>query len=115
MKLIKENNWQENPGYLKNILLTQDELGEGHRLQKIKIKSGDTVEMHKHKRQTEIIYFLTSGGLFLINDLELEINKGEGVIVEPGDKHKVRNNSDTDFECLVFKVDYQEGDLEWVD
>lgn len=113
MKLIKENKWEENPGYLKNILLTQDEIKEGFKLQKVKIKRGESVEVHHHNKQTEVIYFLTTGGQFLINNNEIDIKKGEGVVVEPGDNHRVVNNSDNCFMCLVFKIDYQPNDLKW--
>lgn len=91
----------------------EDELGKGSLIQEVKIKAGEKAESHYYEKQKEVFYFLTDNGYFVINGEKIDVNVGDILMVEPGDKHKTINNSDKDFIYLCFKINFVENDLIW--
>ena len=113
VKLIKqqEKNWEEKRGFSKKILVDKTTLNiKGSLVQLVKIKPGEVADEHFHKKQTEIFYFLTEEGSWIINGNKLMPKIGEIIVIEPGDRHEVRNESHKDYVYLVFKYNYEEGD-----
>lgn len=118
MKLVKSNskNWEEKRGYSKKIFLTPNDLrSTGNLIQEIKIKSGETVPDHYHKKQTEVFYFLTNNGYWIINGKKQQFESGDMLVIEPNDKHSVINETKEDYLYMVFKTNYHEDDIYWVE
>jgi quercetin dioxygenase-like cupin family protein len=118
MKVIKtqDKEWLDKKGYSKKIFLDGKDLNKpGTLVQEIKIKSGETAKEHYHKKQTEIFYFLSKNGYWIINGERLDFEIGEVLVIEPRDKHIVVNDSKDDYIYLAFKFDYDTEDLYWVD
>lgn len=116
MKIIKSNNkvWLEKEGYSKKIFLDEEDLGyKGALVQEIKIKPGETAREHFHKKQTEIFYFLTKSGYWIINGEKKEFEIGDILVIEPLDKHEVTNNTSSDYKYMAFKYNYEEKDTYW--
>ena len=116
MKIIKTNNkqWQEKKGYSKKILADENDLNyKGGLVQEIKIKPGEKAESHYHEKQTEIFYFLTKNGYWIINDQKFIFEIGDVLIIEPNDKHCVVNDTKKDYLYLAFKFNYQSEDSYW--
>lgn len=114
MKIIKseDKKWQEKQGYSKKVFLDETDLNnKGSQVQEVKIKSGEAAKEHYHKIQTEIFYFLTENGYWVINGKKMSFKKGEILVIEPMDKHEVVNNTSEDYIYLCFKIKYVEGDL----
>lgn len=116
MKKLKDTDgeWLDKRGYSKKVFLDDKALNKpGIFFQKIKIKPGDTVKNHYHKKATEIFYFLNSKGYFVVNGGKVILEKGDTLVIEPGENHEVVNNSEEDFLYLAFKFDSDDEDLYW--
>lgn len=116
MKFIKtrEKEWQDKKGYSKRIFLNEHDLKHpGALVQEIKIKPGEVVASHFHKKQTEIFYFLNTNGYFTVNGEKIVPEVGDILVMEPNDKHITTNNTGEDFLYMAFKVNYDEKDLYW--
>jgi mannose-6-phosphate isomerase-like protein (cupin superfamily) len=116
MKLVKSSGkeWLDKEGYSKKIFLDEDDLNQkGMLVQKIKIKPGDVAKSHYHKKQTEIFYFLNTVGEFIVNGEKVDLKVDDVLVIEPLDKHEVRNDSNEDFLYMAFKFNYESDDLIW--
>ena len=117
MKIIKQNSkdWEEKRGYSKKIFLTPEDLDSPTNLvQEIKIKPGEECAEHYHKKQTEVFYFLNANGYWIINGVEQRFEKGDVLVIEPHDKHKIINDTQEDYLYIAFKVNYvDDADSYW--
>lgn len=116
MKIIgsKDKEWLQKEGYSKRIILDENELNyKGSLVQQIKVRPGEAAESHYHKKQTEIFYFLTKNGYWIINGQKLIFEIGDTLVIEPNDEHFVMNNAKEDYIYLAFKLDYDPEDLYW--
>lgn len=116
MKIIRaeSKDWQDKQGYSKKIFLDENDLNyPGGLVQEIKIKPQEKAMSHYHKKQTEIFYFLTDNGYWIINGEKQIFNIGDVLVIEPFDKHTTINESDIDYTYLAFKFNYSQDDLYW--
>lgn len=116
MKIIASHtkDWSAREGYSKKIFLNAQDLGiEGALIQEIKIEPGSTAKNHYHKKQTEIFYFLTINGYWIINGERKEFEIGDVLVIEPLDQHEVVNNTAFDYVYLACKYNYEEDDSYW--
>lgn len=114
MKIIKpeEKDWTPKKGYSKKVLVDGIDLGfPGAVVQEVLIKPGETASIHYHKKQTEIFYFLTANGYWLINGDEYRFDVGDVLVIEPNDRHEVVNDTKEDYRYVCFKQNYEEGDF----
>jgi len=117
MKILKseDKQWTEKEGYSKRIFLNEKDLNyPGGLVQEIKIKPGEGAKEHYHKKQTEIFYFLTGNGYWIINGEKMSFKRGDVLAIEPFDKHITLNDTDEDYIYLAFKFNYSSDDLYWV-
>ena len=63
------------------------------------VAPGKATDEHYHMEAEEICYIVRGSGLMRIGDEKREISVGDGIIIEPGMKHKIWNTGDSD---LVF-------------
>lgn len=114
MKIIKPvgHKWEDKEGYSKKILLDRIDKDKVV-IQEVKIKPGKTAKSHYHKKQTEIFYFLNNNGYWLVNRERMEFEIGEILVIEPGDRHEVINETQNDYLYIAFKYNYDVDDLYW--
>lgn len=116
MKIVKSQNkeWLQKEGYSKKIFLDENTLNyKGGLVQEIKVKPGEVAKNHYHKKQTEIFYFLTKNGYWIINGEKFIFEIGDVLVIEPNDKHYVINDTKEDYIYLAFKFNYEQSDLYW--
>lgn len=63
------------------------------------VPAGKATDEHYHTETEEIYYILSGKGLMKIDDEQREVFQGDGIVIEPGIKHKIWNTSGVD---LVF-------------
>lgn len=85
----------------------------GGLVQEIKIKAGEIAKMHHHEKQTEIFYFLTENGYWIINGEKKTFKIGDVLVIKPFDKHEVINDTKKDYFYLTIKYDYDSDDFYW--
>ena len=67
----------------------------------IRIPAGVAVRTHYHK-VIEEIYFVTGGsGIMTINGHDRRIGVGDAVVIRPGERHTVRNDTQADLRMIV--------------
>jgi mannose-6-phosphate isomerase-like protein (cupin superfamily) len=67
----------------------------------IRIPAGVAVRTHYHK-VIEEIYFVTGGsGIMTINGRDRRIGVGDAVVIRPGERHSVRNDTQADLRMIV--------------
>ncbi len=109
MKFLKNDSspWQDKGDYSKKVFLTAADLGHpGAQIQELKIKPGAVCADHYHKIQTEIFYFTKTNGWFEVNGKKINLAPGDVLVIEPNDRHRAGNESDTDFVYIGFKLNY---------
>jgi len=56
---------------------------------------------HYHQTAQQFFYILKGAATFEIEDSTIEINKGEGLHIEAGKKHRIINESSEDLEFIL--------------
>ncbi|MCJ7450162.1 MAG: cupin domain-containing protein [Candidatus Nanohaloarchaeota archaeon QJJ-9] len=116
MERLDGSDWIDRENYRKKIVAPEGELeGEGTFMQVVEVPKGNHVPLHRHDTTEEVFYILQSGGRLVINGEELRPEEGDVIVCEPGDEHEVFNNSGQTFCILVFKINYEEDDTEWLE
>ncbi len=116
MKIIRseKKEWLQKEGNSKKIFIDEKDLNfPGALVQELRVKPGEKAGIHYHKEQTEIFYFLTENGYWIINGEKMTFKKGDVLVIEPFDKHTVHNNTKEDYIYVAFKLNYIEKDLYW--
>jgi mannose-6-phosphate isomerase-like protein (cupin superfamily) len=60
---------------------------------------GKATDEHYHMESEEIYYIVRGSGLMMIGDEQRDVSEGDGIVIEPGMKHKIWTKGDND---LVF-------------
>jgi mannose-6-phosphate isomerase-like protein (cupin superfamily) len=56
---------------------------------------------HHHDQAQQFFYVLEGKATFSYNGQEIIVNKNESIYIEPGVRHKVKNNSGSDLRMLI--------------
>ncbi|AEE14015.1 Cupin 2 conserved barrel domain protein [Thermodesulfobium narugense DSM 14796] len=94
-------------GELESIaLLSLEEFkGKGRMFAHNFLKPGSTIGLHTHKGDFEIYYILNGEGIFVDNDKEVQVSKGDVLITYDGESHSLKNTGDKDIEflaCIIY-------------
>jgi mannose-6-phosphate isomerase-like protein (cupin superfamily) len=63
--------------------------------------AGAKEEKHYHQSAQQFFYILRGKATFEIEDSTIEINKGEGLQIEAGKKHRILNEGNEDLEFIL--------------
>ncbi len=111
---IDPNNWQQLPGYRRNVLLTGADLhSPGARVQMVTMKPGDSIAGHYHKTAHEVYCVLQGQCTLVVDGQEIILRPGMLLSIEPGDIHQLHNHGGETFELLVFKTNSGSDDTFW--
>ena len=111
---IDPQNWQQLPGYKRNVLLTGADLySPGTRVQIVTIEPGDTIANHYHKTSHEVYCVLKGQCKVIIGSQEITLHPGMLLTIDPGDIHHLHNDGSELFELLVFKTNSGPDDTFW--
>jgi len=58
--------------------------------------------LHYHKKGFEFYITTQGSGIIEINDKEIELTNEQMIMVEPGEKHKIKSAKETPFSFFVF-------------
>ncbi len=120
MKIVRFNNLNfipashedpKNPGALKKVLLTRDDLPAG-RIQMMnwaKIPKGKTFAPHYHESMIEVFIVLSGKVRTKIDNEEAVLEKGDMVIAMEGQIHTFENISDQEVDYIAMGVVTSEG------
>ncbi|HEU4633458.1 MAG TPA: cupin domain-containing protein [Flavisolibacter sp.] len=66
-----------------------------------RMPAGTSEQRHYHQHAQQFFFILKGKALFEIEDVEVEINAGEGLNIEAGKKHRILNASAEDLEFIL--------------
>lgn len=113
MKLIKSGgrDWQIGQDYFKRELLKLDTGDHSNFfIQEVRLKKQTQAKLHYHQEQTEIFYAIKNQGYFIIGQDRIDLKPGDILVIDPGEKHTVGNDTDDEFVFLAMKLNYNKKD-----
>jgi quercetin dioxygenase-like cupin family protein/2-polyprenyl-3-methyl-5-hydroxy-6-metoxy-1,4-benzoquinol methylase len=111
---VRDLEWEERFGYLKNVPFGEKELNcQGSKFQIIRFEPGSILGPHHHLETTEIFYVIRGNGIIRINGKEIMCEPGDFMLCKPGNVHEVINDREEEFVVLVFKTNEKAGDMHW--
>lgn len=103
--------WTMRPGYSKKVLLTGDQIGApGALVQMLRIRPGEEADIHHHQACTEVFFFPDGTGEWTVNGEKVNLQTGDLLIIQPDDRHAVRNPGPDDLVYIAFKVNVVDSD-----
>ena len=117
MKFVKLDNkwWLERQGYSKKILLTEEDLkSKGNIVQIVKNEAHTEIKPHYHKQMIEIYHILKGNALVFCGDTKVRAQPGDTLLCEPKEVHGLVNDTDEDFQFVVFKINAIDEDMYWI-
>lgn len=96
----------DDPGVLKQVLAGRDDLFEG-RVQMINwatLLPGKTFAPHFHEDMQELFIMLGQGAVARVNGQEIVLQRGDTLVVDPGQTHEMANPTGMPIEYLVVGI-----------
>jgi len=101
----------ERPGVYKRVLATHDQLLQG-RIQMInwaRLPVGASFQAHYHEDMEETFVMIDGEARMEVGSAAVELRRGDAIMVEPGEVHRMTNVGGTDVEYLVIGVSLGRG------
>ncbi len=115
MKYVNWDNnlWQDKQWYRKKVLFDwADSWYIWHVVQEVIIPPHEFAKPHYHEHTTEVFYFLTEYGYWIVNGEKIVPKIGDVLLIEPHDVHTVINETDEEYRYLTFKINAVDNDLQ---
>jgi mannose-6-phosphate isomerase-like protein (cupin superfamily) len=72
--------------------------------------AGTTEQMHHYEKVLQFFYILTGVATFEIDGARFLVNAGQGIRIEPLEKHKISNETTQELNFLVISAPKSHGD-----
>lgn len=95
-----------NPGVLKRVLATRDELIDG-RVQMINwasLPARSSFQAHYHEDMEEVFIILSGKVSMTVNQEDHPLLPGDAIIIAPREVHRMTNLTDQDLEYIVMGI-----------
>ena len=95
-----------DPGVLKRVLATKDQLVKGQvmMLNWSHLPIGKSFQAHYHEDMQEVFIVLNGNVLMTVSESEIKLSKGDAILIDPGEIHKMENICDQAVEYVVFGI-----------
>ncbi len=106
MRILKNNIKQAKPFITKDLSETRSILDRANApvkncsLAEARVRPGHETLEHKHVKTGEIYYFTSGSGIMSINGKQFRVRPGDGVLIPPGSRHKLKNTGRADLKLL---------------
>ena len=115
MKIVKGNDFEfvpashedpKDPGTYKKVMFGRDEFIEGHAqmINWARMPKGKSFNLHYHETLVEIFVMIKGTAEITVDDTTENIEVGDAVMIDIGEKHSMKNTSDGDVEYIVFGI-----------
>lgn len=101
----------KNPGVLKKVLFVKDNFIKG-RVQMINwalLPKGKSFQKHYHEDMEEVFILVSGKALMTVNGQDLEMEKGDVLIVPIKGIHTMINKTNEDIEYMVVGITSEQG------
>jgi mannose-6-phosphate isomerase-like protein (cupin superfamily) len=102
---------QRQPGVLKRVLATRDELLDG-RVQMINwasLPAGSSFRAHYHEDMEEIFIILNHEVRMVVEGRQVELHAGDAILIDPREVHKMTNHTPHAVEYIVIGISSGQG------
>lgn len=100
---LEEQSWHEadDRAVAREIASPRNSRAEKLSIADIIIPAGVKVKPHYHK-EIEEIYFVSGGsGIMWLDGKEKKVVKGDAIVIKPGERHSIHNNTDEELRLIV--------------
>lgn len=101
----------QNPGVLKRVLATRDELLKG-RIQMINwamLPAGSEFQAHYHEDMEEVFIILNGTVEMKVNSESHRLDAGDAIVIDMREIHSMKNLTDKDLEYVVLGISTEAG------
>lgn len=100
-----------DPGVLKKVLVHTGELMDGSimMLNWASLPKRKSFQYHYHETLQEVFIIIKGNAMMKIDSKELNVKAGDAIVVDPMEKHFMKNTSDDTVEYIVFGVASKSG------
>jgi mannose-6-phosphate isomerase-like protein (cupin superfamily) len=105
-QILASHEDPSNPGVMKKVLLTVAAGIEG-KIQMINwatLLPGKSFRLHYHEDMWEIFMMIGDGSVAVIDGQEIPVNRGDMLVVEPGEQHEMKNPTQAVIEYIVVGI-----------
>lgn len=99
---LAEESVSHNPEIRKKVMLRAGELPHLTNFSQANFAPGQTSPAHAHQDMWEVFFVESGSGVISINAQEYPLFPGDCAVVEPGEVHEIRNNSDLELVLTYF-------------
>jgi len=75
-----------------------------------RVPAGGAEVMHYHNDSRQFFYILDGEGVMIFDDRQIVLNKGQGIEINPQEKHQFKNQSNADVHFLVISIPTTKSD-----
>lgn len=96
----------QDPGVLKRVLATKDQLVKGQTMMVnwSLLPVGKSFQAHYHEDMQEVFIILNGNVLMTVAEAAIELSKGDAILIDPREVHKMENVCDEAVEYVVFGI-----------
>ena len=111
---VEETGWVNGRGCRKNRLADEAVLAcPGALVQMVVMAPGGMIPDHVHRTSTEFYFVVEGECRLVINEEGHRLQAGDMFLTQPGDVHRLYNETDKPFTLLVFKTNATTQDTFW--
>jgi mannose-6-phosphate isomerase-like protein (cupin superfamily) len=99
------------PGVWKKVLFQQDAFQAG-RVQMVnwaRLPRGQSFAAHYHQDMQEVFVIVQGTARMTVGSEAVELGRGDAILIEPGEVHKMHNRGEADVEYVVLGVASGQG------
>lgn len=95
-----------DPGVLKRVLASKDQLLKGQVMMVnwSQLPIGKSFQAHYHEDMQEVFIILNGTVVMTVSDIANELSKGDAILIDPREIHKMENVCDEAVEYVVFGI-----------
>lgn len=100
---LEEQTWYEadDRAVAREIASPRNSRAEKLSIADIIIPAGVKVRPHYHEVMEEIYFIAEGSGLMHVAGNERQVGKGDAIVVKPGERHFIHNNTDEELRLIV--------------
>lgn len=93
-----------DPQITKQVMLRSGEVPHLNSFSRATLLPGQTARAHEHRDMYEVFFVESGSGSMTVGDAEHQLARGDCIMVEPGDRHEITNDSASDLVLIYFGV-----------
>lgn len=100
---IEEQTWYEaeDRAVAREIASPRNSRAQKLSIADIKLPPGVSVRAHYHEVIEEIYYISAGSGILFIDGKEKRVVKGDAIVIRPGERHSIRNDTEEELRLIV--------------